>query len=154
MTSKNMTTRTKFSKNKFSKIALVLAAIAPFTVAPAMAINFGNNSSEWAYDGECDDPRFVGQGMATTLLSEDAFADASDCKSLYNKGMIVLRGSGGTKTTGSRFGDNSSRWSNDGECDDPRFYGRGMADTLLDEDLGRDANDCMALYNAGQIDWR
>ncbi len=141
-------------KSNLGKFALALAIIAPFSITPALAVNFGNNTSEWAFDGECDDPRFVGQGMAATLLSEDAFADASDCRSLYQKGMIVLRGSGGTKTTSSRFGDNSSRWANDGECDDPRFYGRGMADTLLDEDMGADANDCSALYNAGAIDWR
>ncbi|HHB82856.1 MAG TPA: hypothetical protein ENK61_05220 [Devosia sp.] len=149
-----MTPGKKSLKSRFSKIALALIVVAPFSLTPAMAINFGNNTSEWAYDGECDDPRFIGQGMAEILLEEDAFADASDCKSLYNKGAIVLRGSGGTKTGGSRFGDNSSRWANDGECDDPRFYGSGMAETLLDEDLGRDANDCMALYNSGQIDWR
>lgn len=141
-------------RKNLKKFVLTLVVITPFSIAPALALNFGNNTSEWAYDGECDDPRFVGQGMADILLDEDAFADASDCKSLFQKGAIVLRSSGGTKTTGSRFGDNSSRWANDGECDDPRFYGRGMADTLLDEDMGADSNDCMALYNAGAIDWR
>ena len=40
------------------------------------------------------------------------------------------------------FGDNSSDWANDGECDDPRFAGSGVADILLDEDRGHDANDC------------
>jgi hypothetical protein len=49
------------------------------------------------------------------------------------------------------FGDDSSTWANDGECDDPRFVGRGMATTLLAEDLGRDASDCKALFDAGDI---
>ena len=30
------------------------------------------------------------------------------------------------------FGDNTSQWANDGECDDPRFEGEGAAETLLD----------------------
>ncbi len=41
------------------------------------------------------------------------------------------------------FGDDSGQWSNDGECDDPRFEGLGMTQTpLLQADLMRDATDC------------
>lgn len=61
------------------------------TVAPPQAqIDFGNDSSEWANDGECDDPRFTGQGMAEVLLAEDARRDATDCRELFNRGMIRL----------------------------------------------------------------
>lgn len=49
------------------------------------------------------------------------------------------------------FGDNTSRWSNDGECDDPRFEGEGAADTLLEADNGHDATDCSKLFAAGKI---
>lgn len=49
------------------------------------------------------------------------------------------------------FGDNSSHWANDGECDDPRFEGAGAANTLLEEDLGHDAADCRRLFDAGRI---
>ena len=49
------------------------------------------------------------------------------------------------------FGDNTSRWANDGECDDPRFEGAGAADTLLVEDRGHDAADCRKLFGAGRI---
>lgn len=50
------------------------------------------------------------------------------------------------------FGDDQSRWSNDGLCDDPRFEGGGMTQTpLLDTDIGHDASDCRAAYTAGQI---
>ena len=124
---------------------------------------FGNNSSEWANDGECDDPRFAGPGMATVLLDEDIGRDANDCRSLYNSGSIFLLSEGGKaspvvpgggKTVGNQFGNNSSEWAFDGECDDPRFFGSGMAAVLLNEDIGRDANDCRALYNAGAINWR
>jgi hypothetical protein len=52
------------------------------------------------------------------------------------------------------FGDNSSHWANDGECDDPRFGGAGAAATLLDEDLGHDAADCRKLFDAGRIELR
>lgn len=52
---------------------------------------------------------------------------------------------------GIDFGDNSSLWSNDGECDDPRFDGDGMAISLTDENQGRDATDCQQLYSAGRI---
>ena len=115
-------------------------------------VDFGNNTSDWANDGECDDPRFDGQGMASVLLDEDLGRDANDCRSLYNSGMIRLRGSGGSQpASGVDFGNNTSDWANDGECDDPRFEGRGMASVLLDEDLGRDANDCRNLYNTGLI---
>ena len=52
------------------------------------------------------------------------------------------------------FGDDASRWANDGECDDPRFEGAGAADTLLEEDLGHDAADCSKLFGAGRITLR
>lgn len=138
----------------------ILAAIALLNAADAVAqnrVDFGDDSSVWARDGECDDPRFEGQGMATTLVDEDLRADATDCRILYERGLIRLRGtsfSGGSNSGGSGnvdFGNNASDWANDGECDDPRFEGRGVASVLLDEDRGRDANDCRDLYNAGMI---
>lgn len=50
------------------------------------------------------------------------------------------------------FGTDSSQWSNDGECDDPRFRGPGMTTTtLLDADIRADATDCRSAYEAGQI---
>src|SRR5689334_18074909 len=54
----------------------------------------------------------------------------------------------------TEFGDNASHWANDGECDDPRFEGKGAANTLLDEDLGHDAADCSKLFAAGRITLR
>lgn len=133
----------------------VLAAILLLSGADAAAqnrVNFGDDSSAWARDGECDDPRFEGQGMAATLLDEDLMADATDCRVLYERGLIRLRGTSFSGGSGSvDFGNNTSDWANDGECDDPRFEGQGMASVLLDEDLGRDANDCRALFQSGRI---
>ncbi|MBZ8135013.1 hypothetical protein CLD20_17185 [Afifella sp. IM 167] len=50
------------------------------------------------------------------------------------------------------FGDDASRWSKDGECDDPRFSGPGMTATpLLNDDILHDATDCKQAYDAGRI---
>ena len=127
--------------------------------APAKSdtnVDFGNNTSDWSNDGECDDPRFEGQGMAAVLLDEDLGRDANDCRNLYNSGFIRLRGSSGgssntSNSAGVDFGNDSGDWAFDGECDDPRFIGQGMAAVLLDEDRGRDATDCRNLYNRGMI---
>ena len=34
--------------------------------------DFGDDSSEWARDGECDDPRFEGEGSAETTVDANA----------------------------------------------------------------------------------
>ncbi len=84
---------------------------------------------------------------ATPLLDADAFHDASDCRAAHNKGLIRLKSAQNVE-----FGDNSSQWANDGECDDPRFVGAGMTSTpLLDEDAYSDANDCRAAFDAGTL---
>ncbi len=50
------------------------------------------------------------------------------------------------------FGDDSGEWSNDGECDDRRFYGStGMASGLDRDDVGRDATDCKRGYDLGVL---
>ena len=126
-----------------------------------LPIAFGDDNNQWANDGECDDPRFSGQGMAAELLDEDMGHDASDCQMLLNNGQIQFgstpqfeaknKGADGSDTTLFDYGDDTSTWSNDGECDDPRFAGNGMADILLDEDIAHDATDCRALVEAGQI---
>lgn len=50
------------------------------------------------------------------------------------------------------FGDDSSKFSKDGECDDKRFTGAGMTDTpLLDSDVKHDATDCRAAFSQGRL---
>lgn len=52
---------------------------------------FGDDAGSWANDGECDDPRFSGEGMTdTTLLQEDILHDATDCKAAWEAGTIKL----------------------------------------------------------------
>ena len=135
-----------------SKLYLPLLGTACFLFgsnAPAQAPNFGDDSSQWSLDGECDDPRFQGTGMASTLVDADRFSDATDCRDLFNLGRITLVSTGPVE-----LGDNSSQWSEDGECDDPRFQGNGMAATLVDGDRLRDATDCRDLFNLGRITLR
>ena len=59
--------------------------------AAAQAPDFGSDTSMWARDGECDDRRFVGAGMATGGLTWlNVGHDASDCRPLYESGQIRL----------------------------------------------------------------
>lgn len=127
------------------------------TDAPAnavAAVEFGDDTSEWSKDGECDDPRFVGTGMASELVDEDILRDATDCKALFDAGSITLaetQSPGMSTMPTIDFGDDSSNWAKDGECDDPRFAGAAMAVELEDVDIGRDATDCRSAYEAGTI---
>ena len=135
-------------------IGLLCACLASSTYAQsnASSINFGDDSSNWANDQECDDPRFIGEGVATTLLEDDRLHDATDCRELFLAGSIRLT----EETTpidnsGADFGDNSSTWAFDGQCDDPRFAGRNMAAMPLDTDMFHDADDCRDLFEQDSI---
>lgn len=127
--------------------------------ASAAQIDFGSDSSEWANDGECDDPRFEGPGMTeTTLLDSDRFGDATDCNNASGAGQLTLRSEAPPKrptSNGVQFGTDSSEWANDGECDDPRFKGPGMTTTtLLESDAYGDATDCKTAFDAGLLTLR
>ncbi|ODT49565.1 MAG: hypothetical protein BGO80_09495 [Devosia sp. 63-57] len=142
--------------------AAVEAGTATYTgehVASSDAFDYGSDSSKWANDGECDDPRFTGIGTNKKLLGEDMYADATDCKAAVEAGTASVipvytpeyAAAAPYDSTGIDFGDNSSNYSDDDECDDPRFIGPGTATTLLDSDRMADANDCKAAYEAGTI---
>lgn len=135
-------------------IGFLFAHLASNTYAQSAtsAINFGDDASTWANDQECDDPRFVGEGMAPTLVDTDRLHDASDCRALFLAGSIfsVARVTG-PRDGGIDFGDDSSTWANNDQCDDPRFQGRGMAEILIDSDQAHDASDCSALFLSGSI---
>jgi hypothetical protein len=140
----------------------------PATDEPASAdIDFGDDSGEWANDGECDDPRFTGEGLADEVVDADIAKDATDCRAAYEAGTVTLAGEGDipadttdatddTETApvaSTDYGDDTSEWANDGECDDPRFTGEGVADELVDADIGHDATDCQAAVEAGTATW-
>lgn len=74
---------------------LMCAAVPPASAAGLVidGIDFGDDASRWARDGECDDPRFEGPGMTTTpLLDADIGHDATDCSTAYRAGKLHLRG--------------------------------------------------------------
>ncbi len=130
---------------------LTIVAFIAAGSAVAQPVNFGDDSSEWANDGECDDGRFTGPGLTSTpLLQEDVLADATDCRNAYSAGKLRLLGVAADGTID--FGNDSGEWSNDGECDDMRFAGPGMTQTpLLQADIMTDATDCRQAYSAGRL---
>ena len=70
----------------------LLFALSLALASPALAqdIDFGDDTSDYANDGYCDDRRFTGNGMAISLDWEDLAKDASDCAALYDVGSIRL----------------------------------------------------------------
>jgi hypothetical protein len=57
----------------------------------AGSIDEGDDSGDFALDGECDGPRFDGPGSAALLVPEDMGADADDCRRLCAFGVAALR---------------------------------------------------------------
>lgn len=141
------------------RILGLLGVVACFAGNPLLAqsVDFGDDSGDWSNDGECDDPRFEGPGMTTTpLLDADIRADATDCRKAFEAGLLTLRDTSsvvaGLIVDGVNFGDDSSEWANDGECDDGRFTGAGLTATpLLQEDVLADATDCSEAFVAGRL---
>ncbi len=148
-----------------------LALFTPITENQSLdGVDFGDDSGDWVHDNQCDDPRFAGEGMATSPYADNRARDATDCMAAWQAGTITLAdqeeagaedaGDGARITTpwtedGVDFGTDSGAWANDGECDDPRFAGEGMTTTtLLDEDIRADASDCLAAWRAGTLTLR
>ena len=104
---------------------------------------------EWNLDGECDDPRFVGDDMADPVFTSLVGRDATDCRALFNAGSIRLRQTG--EIVGLEFGDDSGTWVRDGECDDPSFEGTGMGAPESWEHILSDASDCRDAFAAGTV---
>lgn len=122
-------------------------------------IDFGDNSSVYANDGECDDPRFEGPGAADFTLEGDELSDGNDCSNLYLAGSLTYIDNTNSASaapdvivdsSGIIFGDNSSIFADDGECDDPRFEGPGVAISASSTSEMRDANDCRIMFETGQ----
>ena len=136
-------------------LALAALCLALPVSATADNIRFGDDSSEYARDGECDDPRFRGVGLSKTLNDENIRRDASDCRNAYRDGRLFLwveaEARAATDCKAIRFGNNSSEWARDGECDDFRFKGPGADSIMLSDDIGKDAADCRAACEAGTV---
>lgn len=133
-------------------LALALASQGLSAQTDRASVEFGDDTSTWANDQECDDPRFFGAGMAANLLESDILHDASDCRALFLAGSINLKADNNpSPTNGPDFGDNISDLAFDGECGDPRFAGRGISSAVADIDMFHDAQDCRALFEQGSI---
>jgi hypothetical protein len=143
--------------------ALCLAATPALGQDEAAAIEFGDDASVWARDGECDDPRFEGRGMARGSLQDgDRGHDAADCRAALEAGRIALRDDEeatveltvkappAIEVVDLDYGDDSGVWPNDGECDDPRFSGEGMAQNPRRVNVRTDATDCRDMVEAGR----
>ena len=158
-------------KLRLTHIAMSAAVAALALQAGAQGsddIDFGDDSSLWSQDGECDDPRFEGPGMAEVLDDEDTLSDATDCRAAFQSGSVALktlpvatapllnkmpaRKAAASDAGAIDYGDDEGLWANDGECDDARFIGEGMTDTgLAEDDIGHDASDCRAGVEAGAL---
>ena len=63
----------------------------PVATAVTGDVDFGDDSSQWANDGECDDPRFEGAGSAAELVDDDILKDATDCRAAFTAGTVTLK---------------------------------------------------------------
>jgi hypothetical protein len=96
---------------------LALSGAAP---ARAQAIDFGDDSGEFARDGQCDDRRFRGATMANILGITEIGRDATDCQRGYEAGVLELWQPGAAQAATDcaviSFGDDSSDFARDGQC--------------------------------------
>lgn len=155
-----------FRTAKFLFAATSLIGLGLPQVAWADSIDFGDDASQFAKDGECDDMRFSGEGMTDTLLIDsDIRHDATDCRVAYQQGRLTYNGGHRNNAQGQSqsssgsshimWGDDAGKYAKDGECDDKRFVGPGMTDTpLLDSDIKHDATDCRVAFEQGRLQVR
>ncbi|MEP0191338.1 MAG: hypothetical protein ABJP70_12020 [Erythrobacter sp.] len=117
-----------------------------------VAIDFGNDSSEFANDGECDDPRFIGGLGNDSLVTDNIGKDASDCRNAVLEKKISYNP---LFTQPENYGDDASDYAKDGECDDIRYTGEYGSDAIyVVSDIGHDASDCRAAVEAGEARWQ
>ena len=136
-------------------VTAFLLALFPMSQASAQVVEFGDSESDYANDRECDDRRFVGAGMASSLDEDDNFHDANDCRHAYTVGAIRLldpvAAMAATHCGEIKFGNDAGAFADDGECDDARFDGPGTSSVIFNDEIGYDAKDCWAQCAAGKI---
>ncbi len=121
--------------------------------------DFGDADGREAGDGLCADRRFTGIGMSPPPWSPlDVRNDMTDCRDQWRAGRIDWR----TPSTlgiaaitgpheGIDFGTDGGSWANDGQCDDVRFAGPGMAPPSVLRDARSDRSDCLVAYLADRV---
>ncbi|MES2624840.1 MAG: pre-peptidase C-terminal domain-containing protein [Pseudomonadota bacterium] len=112
---------------------------APSSVASNGEIDFGDDLSAWANDGECDDPRFQGEGVADSADDSDLYHDATDCSTLYAAGNVAIAANAATADGAAEGGpargslDSSDAvLDNYGYVDTYTFDGEAGATAVLD----------------------
>ena len=150
----------RFPNGMFSELAQIRLETLSTTATPnavagtgsatRFSIEFGDDTGDWPRDGECDDIRFEGDGVASLMIFQDRGRDAADCRQQYDEGRARLFGVD-LRSGAIAFGDDSSTMAQNGDCDDPRFEGEGMNPITLHADRGHDAADCRRLYDEGRI---
>lgn len=124
---------------------------------PQPVLDFGDDSGEWALDGQCDDIRYTGDGMAGIELTDSIGKDASDCSAALKAGTVTEDPMHlpPANDAAIKFGDDASEFAQDGECDDIRFAGSTSTATIfIAEDIGHDASDCRSAFEAGMVKWQ
>lgn len=148
-----MAVRKGFNVLLAASISLAPTALA----AQGDAVDFGDDSNQFAYDGDCNDPRFTGPGMDGIMLTDDIGRDASDCRAEFEAGDITMSPlfAKPASTAAIIFGDDASDYANDGACDDVRFVGPETSEAIfLFESVDHDASDCRAGFEAGVLTWQ
>ena len=120
-------------------------------------VDFGDDSGRFSRDGECDDARFEGDGRSLYPGRDHIRRDAFDCREMFEQGRVHLRSDYPNEAEPPRsaevdFGDDSGRFSRDGECDDLRFDGVGRSVYEGSDHIRRDASDCRELYERGRVE--
>lgn len=124
------------------KVSTMMSESVPGTVATS-SIDFGDDAGSDANDGVCDDARFHPDGDNYTYTRKHVMHDATDCRAALASGL---------KSLTLDFGDDSGTYANDGECDDSRFTGEGRSALTSDSHIKKDASDCIAAYQIGELD--
>lgn len=118
------------------------------------ALAMGNDTSEYANDGECDDPRFEGAGMASALNTDNIGRDAADCGQMLSAGNITPNPLFASDAA-DNFGDDAGTYPNDDECDDIRYTGAYSPELVyVVDNIGHDASDCRAAVESGVARWQ
>ncbi len=108
-------------------------------------IDFGNDTGDYANDGDCDDARFFTDGEDWNYKRQHVMHDATDCRAKVDEGNLSLI---------LDFGDNSGEYADDGTCDDVRFEGEGRSILNTDSHIKTDSADCIAAFQTGTISLR
>lgn len=140
--------------NHLARIATALViGLSLSPAAAAQAIEYGDNSSDYAHDGECDDARFVGPHTTDDVDWTAVGGDAADCRAAVAAGATMWfdpQNLQPTNCAAQDFGDDASDSAGDGYCDDPRFFGF-TSGISFPEDRGHDASDCLRQCRAGTL---